>query len=233
MDEQRQNVKAQDFAQAQIDDCWNSIGVRGDGSCARLREHIHCRNCPVYFAGAVALLDRPAPADYLATWTKHVAQAKHVEEAETQSVVIFRVAGEWLGLATHVVSEVTNALPIHSLPHKRGGVVVGIVNVRGVLVVCASLAHVLGIEPLAGAQENKSARHARLLVIRRDDVRMVCPVDEVHGIQRYRSTSLLEPPSTVTRAAASYSKAILPWNKHSVGIVDEERLFLMLKRSIG
>ena len=33
-----------------IDDCWNRIGVLGDGSCPRLAEHIHCRNCPVHAA---------------------------------------------------------------------------------------------------------------------------------------------------------------------------------------
>lgn len=35
-----------------IDDCWNRIGVRGDGSCPRLAGYIHCRNCPVHDAAA-------------------------------------------------------------------------------------------------------------------------------------------------------------------------------------
>ncbi len=37
-----------------IDDCWNRIGVRGDGSCPELKRHIHCRNCPVYSAAAAS-----------------------------------------------------------------------------------------------------------------------------------------------------------------------------------
>jgi hypothetical protein len=32
---------------------------------------------------------------------------------------------------------------------------------------------------------------------------------------------------------ASYSKAIVSWNNHSVGLLDEERLFSMLKRSLA
>jgi chemotaxis-related protein WspD len=232
MDEQRES--AQEPTGAHVDDCWNKIGVRGDGSCPQLEEHVHCRNCPVYFAGAVALLDRPAPSDYLADWTNHFAEPKQAQEAETQSVVIFRIGGEWLGLPTQVVSEVTNALTIHSLPHRRSGVVVGLANVRGELVVCASLAHVLGIRPAADTKQNKpQIQHARLLVIRRDDFRMVCPVDEVHGIQRFQSRELQEVPTTVAKAAASYSKAILSWNKHTVGLLDEERLFAWLKRSIA
>ena len=222
---------AQDFNGPTVDDCWNQIGVRGDGSCSQLEEYVHCRNCPVYFAGAVALLDRPTPSDYLATWTNYFAEPKLVQESEAQSVVIFRVHGEWLALPTQVVSEVTHLLTIHSLPHRRGGVVIGLANVRGELLVCASLAHILGIEPAAELKQNRP--HARLLVIRRDGVRMVCPVDDVHGIQHFRSTVLQEVPTTVVKATASYSKAILPWNKHSVGVLDEERLFAMLKRSIA
>lgn len=219
---------------AAVKDCWNKIGVRGDGSCPELARYVHCRNCPVYFAGAVAMLDRPAPSDYLAEWTNHFAEPKQAQESETHSVVIFRIGTERLALPTQVVSEVTNARTIHSLPHRRSGVVIGLANVRGELVVCASLAHVLGVGPAADANQNKlHIQHARLLVIRREDVRMVCPVDEVHGIQRFQSRELQEVPTTIVKAAASYSKAILSWDKHSVGLLDEERLFSMLKRSIA
>ena len=216
---------------AAVNDCWNKIGVRGDGSCPELARYVHCRNCPVYFAGAMALLDRPAPSDYLAEWTNHFAEPKQAKESATHSAMIFRIGAEWLALPTQVVSEVTNALTIHSLPHRRSGVVIGLANVRGELVVCASLAHVLAVG--AAAEIKPHTQHARLLVIRREGVRMVCPVDEVHGIHRFQSRELQEVPTTIVKAAASYSKAILSWDKHSVGLLDEERLFSMLKRSIA
>jgi chemotaxis-related protein WspD len=232
MDDQRESP--QDATRAHVDDCWNKIGVRGDGSCPELARYVHCRNCPVYFAGAVAMLDRPPPSDYLAEWTNHFAEPKQAQESETHSAVIFRIGAEWLALPTQVVSEVTNALTIHSLPHRRSGVVIGLANVRGELVVCASLAHALGVGPAAAAKQNKlRSQQARLLVIRREDVRMVCPVDEVHGTHRFQSRELQEVPSTIVKAAASYSKAILSWDKHSVGLLDEDRLFSMLKRSIA
>ncbi|OZI19646.1 hypothetical protein CAL26_18760 [Bordetella genomosp. 9] len=47
---------------APIDDCWNRIGVRGDRSCPRLAEYIHCRECPVQEEAAKNLLYR-AQAD--------------------------------------------------------------------------------------------------------------------------------------------------------------------------
>ncbi len=45
---------------SEVDDCWNRIGVRGDKTCERLAEHVHCRNCPVHAAAANRLLDRLA-----------------------------------------------------------------------------------------------------------------------------------------------------------------------------
>jgi chemotaxis-related protein WspD len=72
-----------------------------------------------------------------------------------------------------------------------------------------------------------------LLVIRRENVRIVCPVDEVHGIERFQSRELQEVPATIVKAMASYSKAIVSWKNHSVGLLDEERLFSMLKRSLA
>ena len=53
------------FARAGLNDCWNKIGVRGDGSCPELERHAHCRNCPVYSAAAAQLLDAELPAGHL------------------------------------------------------------------------------------------------------------------------------------------------------------------------
>lgn len=230
----KQPDAGQNSTGAAVYDCWNKIGVRGDGSCPELTRYVHCRNCPVYFAGAVAVLDRPAPNEYLAEWTRHFAKPKQAKESEIHSALIFRIGAEWLALATEVLSEVTNTRTIHSLPHRRNGVMIGLANVRGQLVLCASLAHVLGVATAADAKQDKlQTQRARLLVIRREDVRIVCPVDEVYGIQRFPSRALQEVPSTIVKAAASYSKAIVSWNNHSVGLLDEERLFAMLKRSIA
>ena len=100
-------------------------------------------------------------------------QPAHAEDGETRSVVIFRVASEWLALPTSVVIEVANLLPIHSLPHRPNGVVLGLASVRGELLVCVSLGRVVGAEPLAAASpERRGTAYQRLLVIRREAVRV-------------------------------------------------------------
>ena len=218
---------------AALDDCWNRIGVRGDGSCPELKQYVHCHNCPVYSAGAADLLDVDSPASYFADRTAHFARPAHAEEGETRSVVTFRVASEWLALPTSVVIEVANLLPIHSLPHRLNRVVLGLASVRGELLVCVSLGQVVGAEPLAAASlERRNTAYRRLLVIRREAVRVVCPVDEVHGIHRFHPRELTAVPTTVAKSVVAYSTALLPWKGHSVGTLDDQLLFYTLKRSL-
>jgi chemotaxis-related protein WspD len=217
-----------------INDCWNRIGVRGDSSCPELRQYVHCRNCPVYSAGAATLLDADAPESYLADRTAHFLAAAPENDAETRSVVIFRVASEWLALPTAVVIEVSNLLPIHSLPHRRNGVVLGLASVRGELLVCVSLRQIVGAAPLAAAAHpDHDAVYPRLLVVRREAVRVVCPVDEVHGIHRFHPRELKELPTTVAKATVTYSTALLAWRGHSVGTLDDQLLFYTLRRSLA
>jgi chemotaxis-related protein WspD len=222
------------FARAALNDCWNSIGVHGDGSCPELAQHVHCRNCPVYSAGAAELLDVDPPASYLAEWTRHFAQRKPDEDAETRSVLIFRVASEWLALPTSVVTEVANLVPIHSLPHRQNRVVVGLASIRGELLVCVSLGEVLGVDPNAAQnRERRGTVYQRLLVIARDDVRAVCPVDEVHGLHRFHPRELKEVPTTVANAAITYSTGVLTCDSRLVGLLDDQLLFYTLKRSLA
>src|SRR4249919_88220 len=129
-----------------IDTCWNRIGVHGDATCQELEQYVHCHNCPVYSRGALALLDRARVHD-LAEATRLFAADKQEQQRGGQSAFLFRVGTEWLAIATSVLDEVADLRSIHSLPHRRSGVVLGLANVRGELIVCVSLAQLLGIEP--------------------------------------------------------------------------------------
>ncbi|MBU1908712.1 MAG: chemotaxis protein CheW, partial [Verrucomicrobia bacterium] len=73
--------------------CWETIGTDGDGSCERLGEKIHCRNCPVFSEGGRVLLDQAAPPGYLEEWTALLAREKEEAPADTLSAVVFRLGG--------------------------------------------------------------------------------------------------------------------------------------------
>jgi hypothetical protein len=58
--------------------------------------------------------------------------------------MIFRLGTEWLALPASVFQEVAELGAIHSLPHRRSGLVVGLTNVRGgELLICFSLTKLL------------------------------------------------------------------------------------------
>src|SRR5215208_1473024 len=104
-----------------INDCWNRIGVRGDVSCPELVQHAHCRNCPVFAAAALTLLDRELPAGYAAEWMVYISQKRdRAKGAERQSAILFRLGAEWFALPTAAVDEVAELRGMHSLPHRRG-----------------------------------------------------------------------------------------------------------------
>lgn len=221
-------------ARSVINDCWNAIGVRGDASCPALDQLVHCRNCPVYSAAAAELLDRDLPADYVADGTSRFAREKPDETLGTHSVVIFRVGAEWLALPTSVFEEVVNPGPIHPLPHRRSGMVLGLANVRGELLVCVSLGQMLGLEQAAGWEPEKHRTvYPRLLVIRREGSRAVVRVDDVHGTHRFHPRELRAVPATVAKAAATYTTAMLSWGERSVGLLDDQLLFSALQRSLA
>lgn len=216
--------------------CWKKIGVHGDSSCAELHAYVHCRNCPVYSRSAAEFLERPLPDDYLAEGTRHVAQIKQSKEVGTISVVVFRIGAEWLALATEVCIEILAHRPIHSLPHRRNGVVLGVANIRGELVVCVSLTKVLGLhdhDAKRTAAQADAALQRRLLVIQLNGNRVICPVDEVFGIVRAGSQELREVPASLRKAAATYTKCVLPWQNKAVGVLDEQFLLQTLTRSFS
>jgi chemotaxis-related protein WspD len=234
-----------------IDNCWNRIGVRGDRSCPELQAHVHCRNCPVQRSVAAELLAHHVPGDYLAQWTEHVSRPAQQADRDTASAVIFRIGAEWLALPSAAIQEISNLKPIHRVPHRTSGVVLGVVNVRGELLTCVSLQRVFGLEgetvpppspPSAPSASSASSGgpvtssllpRKRLLVIRRKELRAACPVDYVDGVHRYAKAALSPVPATVAKAGTRYSHALLAWREQTVGILDEELLFSALKRGMA
>jgi chemotaxis-related protein WspD len=215
-------------------DCWNQIGVFGDGTCPELAKVIHCRNCPVYAAGGRSLLEREPPADYLREWTQALAEAKDEDQAEdTLSVLIFRLGREWLALPTHVCQEVAEMRPIHTLPHRSGPVLLGLVNIRGQIRLCVSLRELLGLEP--GDDSGRTTNHKNprcLVVIARDSDHWVLLVDELHGIQRFHLSAVRDAPVTVAKAAPRLTKSVIDWQDKGVGYLDDELLFLALRKEV-
>jgi len=206
-----------------VDSCWKHEGIWGDRTCAQLVRYTHCRNCHVFGEAAAELLERPLPRGYREEWAARLAQpARGRREQGEESAVIFRLGDEWLGLRTALFLEVVGRRPVHTVPHREGGILEGVVNIRGELLICISLARLFGIE---GAVSGGTGGMRRLLVASHNGERLVFPADEVYAGCRYSRRDVGPIPATLALSAAPFTAGILRWNGRSVGLLEEGVLF--------
>jgi len=216
-------------------DCWNAIGVHGDRSCPELAQHVHCHNCPVFADAGRRFLDAPSPPEYLKEWTQRLASDVAEVAADVMSVLVFRIADEWLALRVRTLVEVTGPRPIHRVPH-RTGMLAGLVNIRGELHLCIHFAKLLGISTSEAAAaplaDKGTSGKERLLVVRRDADSWVFPVDAVDRVCRVAATDLTALPATVSRAAGRLSCGMFSRDRRAIGLLDEGQLFEALRRKL-
>lgn len=205
-----------------IDVCWKRIGIQGDKSCPELPRRSHCRNCPRFSQAAAMLLDRDLPVDHDAS---PVATADE-QHGTGESVMVFRLGAEWFALPTLVLDEILRLRTVHSLPHRRHPGLMGLVNVRGELVICVSMAQLL-VGPMAVGD------HGRLVVVRHDGRRLAFPVDEVQHLRNHDPRALRPVPVTLARSASAYTRGLLGWQGAQVGRLDEELVFAALERFLA
>lgn len=204
-------------------DCWNSIGVWGDASCPELETAIHCHNCPVFRDAGRHFLASAPPDGYLEAWTARLIDKEDEECGEVQGVLLFRLGEEWLALPVAALHEVIRLRPIHRIPF-RGGLLAGVVNVRGELHLAVRLNHLFGIANFSEANEERSAV-PRLLVAGRDDETWVFRVDEVDRVHRLVLCDLQPAPPTLGRSATRFTRGVFHCRDRVIGLVDERRLF--------
>ena len=205
-----------------VSDCWNQIGVRGDRSCEQLSAATHCRNCTIYASGARSIMQRPLPPGYSREWAEYFAREESGQKDLDGSALVFRVAGEWLALpAAHAVT-VAEAMQPHTLPRRSGGILRGIVNVKGKLYPCMSLAHLMAIGDDQPTVQPGRRIYPRMLVMELAYQAFALPVDDLHGIHRYAESDLQPVPTTANKAMHRYLTGVLSIENMRIGCLDPE-----------
>lgn len=214
-------------------DCWNDVGVSGSATCPVLKEIIHCVHCDVFAEAGRAFLERPVPEGYAEEWTRALAEPETAREARDRTLVLFRLGEEWLALDVGLIHEVTVAMPVHRVPHRMGGVLRGLVNLRGELHLAVSLHGLLGIEipPVDPAAPRRM--QPRMVVMGRGNRRWAFAVDEMFGARSFPFGAVRSVPATVGRAAKTYTRGLVEWEGRAVGVLDEELLLPALIRSVA
>jgi chemotaxis-related protein WspD len=180
------------------------------------------------------LLDRELTDEYRREWTVQVAEERHVVQRQLQSVFVFRIGGEWLALPVPMLQAVVPQRAVHAVPHHRDGLLLGLVTLRGQLVLCISLAKLLGVasDPKHGAGKDVQHQTRFLIIGEREDQRVVVPVDEVYGIVRYGADAVRELPSALA-SGARYTTNVLLWAGHTVACLDGTLLLYAVERALA
>ncbi|HYC43285.1 MAG TPA: chemotaxis protein CheW [Noviherbaspirillum sp.] len=205
-----------------VSDCWNRTGVRGDRSCTKLADHMHCRNCDVYASSAQSVMQRPLPAGYLEEWAKYFAREESEQKEQDGSALVFRIAGEWLAFPAALAVTVAETTLPHRIPRRSGGVLGGIVNIKGKLYPCMSLAALLSIAGGQAVQEDRRRVYPRMIVMALAQQHFALPVDDLYGIHRYAESDMQPVPTTVSKGLQRYLTGVLSVGERRIGCLDAD-----------
>jgi len=213
--------------------CWKQIGVWGDKSCAELAQCLHCYHCDVYVRAGRRIFDRKPPDDYVRLWTKQLARPKADRVSGCIPVLVFRIGREWFALRASLVDEVLELRSVHSIPHHKGGILRGLINVHGELQLCVSIEKFLAVEQDDRCgQEQDSKVIPRMLLVSNGTESLVFEVSEVACVYACHPDMLEDVPATLPRERMPLLKGLLHWNQHHVAILYGDRLLEKLLENI-
>ena len=165
-----------------------------------------------------ALLDRPLSEADLRANTELVAAQAEARRTRMESVLVFEIGDERLGIAAEESHRVVPSSVVRRVPHRTNEVFAGIANIGGELTLVAHAGSAFGIA--AGA-------------------RWAFAVDRVEGVRRMDADAALPPPATVRHACDGCTRAIAeiaPLDGRAnalVGLLDTARVAALFARSLA
>ena len=177
-------------------------------------------------------MSAPIDPSELDAITAHYAAAREVERKTTGSALVFRIGREWLAIPTMLFDRVADVSAVHTVPHRRKGVPVGLVTVGGDIVVHLSLGMLLSV---AGAEAPAAAQQGqqRLIVLTDARGRLATTADEVWGVYHYDPAQLRPVPSTLARALVSFTVGMLEVDGRIAGLLDGPRVMDALSAGLA
>jgi chemotaxis-related protein WspD len=165
-------------------------------------------------------LQRAVDQDYLDEWARQLRQPELAATLLDQTGLAFRIGAEWLMLPTSMVDSIAPMAAAHTLPHRRGAGLSGIVNVGGAIVPAIALDTLLGIDGAAAPAAGGRHVFARLLVARVDGQRFALPVADLHGMVRYATGQVQAPAATINKGLQRFLAGVLALEDKMIGVLD-------------
>lgn len=169
--------------------CWNDIGIWGDSTCPRLVSSIHCANCSIYSDAGRELFEREIPKDYFKSWDEEMQTHTDYAMRSETSFFVFKCGENLFALPMQSVTEMSSMRMIHKIPYRRGGVIEGLVNINGELVIATNL---LALFSLPTKLENPKS----IVVCSSGSNKFAFAVDAVRGLSVPDENSMKDADSS-------------------------------------
>lgn len=147
------------------------------------------------------------------------------------SVMVFRLRNAWFALKMNLFHKVADIALPHTVPGKTNNRFRGIVNTGGELVLCFSLEDILGITATSDVVSERINR-PRLVVIGKGETRFAFAVESLLGVRSLVAEDLTIRPVTPAEYDQHDSLQVVSIDGQKVGLINEEKLFADLIRSL-
>ncbi len=181
------------------------------------------------------LLDRPIVPAELDAGTELAALPAEPRSRQSVRYLVFRMGDETAALPAKALRRVTYAARAVPIPHRTTGVLRGVCNIRGELVLCADLHRLLGLPPRdrESAQTDAPADTRRMVVVGPADNSWAFEVDALIGIENVDPATFRAPPVTVEQFVADFTTGVTEIDGRCVTVLDGDRLLAGFKAGLA
>lgn len=166
----------------------------------------------------VSHLEVPIPPGRREEWAALLAETASDKDRERQtSLFLFRVGAEWFGLDPALLSMTIPWTQSRRLPHRKSGVVEGVISADGRVIVCLSLERFAGVLPGGSAASTR-----RTLVLSWKKEPFAIGVDEVMGVEDVNVDQLSPLPSSAGETLQKCARGVVLYKGRMVICLESE-----------
>ena len=185
-------------------------------------------------SASAKLLSRAIVTEYLQDQTARVAEAEQIVSTDLCSTLVFRLGAEWLALPAGICQQILPPQTECRVPYRSNATLLGMVNVRGQLLLKVSLLPALRLTGQANKQMTQKA-YRRMVVVAAvlesgDAETWAFDVDEMYGVYAV-SLGDLQPVAAGSAAATeTCTRYLFDWEGQQVSFLDDIKLFDSVRR---
>ncbi len=180
------------------------------------------------------LLNRPVSSADLEASSRLAAHPGDSSDGRSARFLLFRIGAEAAALPAQALRRVTPVARPSPIPHRTTGVLRGVCNIRGELVLCADLHRLLGLPARdAAPHPDLSTDLRRMVVMGPADDSWAFEVDALLGVESADPGVFRAAPATVGYSIADFTIGVTDIGGRCVTVLNGERVLAGFKASLA